>query len=83
MADKTFGEIVGDLTQFCLRQEGDIHQLKRLAEENQKHAAERYDIREWLRACGDDPEGYKEFYVECCKIIFGYYEPIESEQNGT
>ena len=31
------------------------------------------DIRNWLRACPDNPEGWQEFYKEACLIVFGTY----------
>lgn len=45
----------------------------------QKLAGRYDDIRDWLRTCQDDPEGWQQFYKECCLLIFGQYRDEDAE----
>lgn len=36
-------------------------------------ALQRYELREWLRLCDDNPAGHAEFYRWACLTIFGNY----------
>lgn len=36
-------------------------------------ATQRYELREWLRLCDDNPAGHAEFYRWACLTIFGEY----------
>lgn len=39
----------------------------------QKLAGHYDEIRDWLRMCDDDQEGWQEFYKQTCLLIFGEY----------
>lgn len=49
-------------------------QIERERSKGWQKLAGRYDdIRDWLRICQDDSEGWQQFYKECCLLIFGEY----------
>jgi hypothetical protein len=47
----------------------------------QKLAGRYDDIRDWLRICEDDENGWAEFYRQVCLLVFGQYRDEDAEVN--
>lgn len=41
------------------------------------------DIRQWLRICEDNQEGWQEFYKQACLIVFGVYREDDFADDDT
>ena len=70
-----------ELTYRSLMLEKDL-EIERQRSKTWQELAGRYDdIRDWLRICSDNPEGWEQFYRECCMVIFGFYRD-EADDNA-
>lgn len=69
-----------ELTYRCLMLQSDIAIERRRSKAWQELAGHYDDIRDWLRVCQDNPDGWEQFYRECCLLIFGFYRDESAEE---